>query len=218
MLLTPDKLAAAMPGCTRARAQQWAPALSEACALFHIDTEPRLAAFLAQVGHESAALSRGVENLNYSAERLREVCIAAKPGSRWRALLPRTRALARNPEKLAEAAYGGRMGNGPEGSGDGWKYRGRGPMQNTGKTNYAALTESLRAVMGGAPDFVQNPELLEQVRWGAIAAAVYWNDNELNELADAGDINRISRRVNGGDAGLNDRASRWRTALNVLTA
>lgn len=218
LLLTSDKLAAAMSGCTRARAEQWAPALSEACALFHINTEPRLAAFLAHVGHESAALSRVAENLNYSAERLREVCLAAKPGSRWRALLPRVRELARQPMKLAEAVYGGRMGNGPEGCGDGWKYRGRGPMQNTGKANYTALSSSLRDVMGVAPDFVLQPELLEQVRWGAFAAAVYWNDNELNDLADAGDMARMTRRINGGSNGLADRQARFKQALRVLTA
>lgn len=216
MLLTPDKLAAAMPGCTRARAQQWAPALSESCALFHIDTEPRLAAFLAQVGHESGSLGRGVENLNYSADRLREVCLAAQPGSRWRALLPRVRELARQPVKLAEAAYGGRLGNGPEGSGDGWKYRGRGPMQNTGKANYNSLSSSLMEVMGAVPDFVLHPELLEQVRWGALAAAVYWNDNELNELADAGDMNRMTRRINGGLNGISDRQERFKKALRAL--
>lgn len=218
MLLSPDKLAAAMEGCTKVRARQWAPALSEACELYRITTEPRLAAFIAQVGHESAALSRTTESLNYSPERLREVALKSPTGSRWRSILPRVRELARQPVKLAEAVYGGRMGNGPEGTGDGYRYRGRGPMQTTGKANYESLTQSLLEIMTAVPDFTRNPELLEQVRWGALAAAVFWHDNELNELADAGDINRISRRVNGGPAGLNERAARFRTALNVLTA
>lgn len=218
LLLPPEKLAAAMPGCTLARARQWAPALSEACELYQITTEPRLAAFLAQVGHESLALSRTTENLNYSPERLREVALKSPAGSRWRSILPRVSELARQPVKLAEAAYGGRMGNGPEGSGDGYRYRGRGPMQTTGKANYEALTESLLEVMTSVPDFTRNPELLEQVRWGALSAAVFWHDNELNELADTGDLTRMTRRINGGLAGLEDRKNRYRQAMRVLTA
>jgi putative chitinase len=219
MLLTPDKLAAAVKGCTPANGRKWAPAITEACGLFHITTEPRLAAYLAHVGHESDGLAKVVENLNYSTERLREVCLKADPGTRWRSLLPRVGELARNPEKLANAVYGGRMSNGPEASGEGWLYRGRGLIQVTGRANYLATRDGLAEAMepGVVPDFVRNPELLEQVRWAALSAGQFWHDNELNELADSGDFTRLTKRINGGLAGLSDRQARFRQALAVLT-
>ena len=218
MLLPPAKLAAAMAGCTRERAEAWAPALSDACALFGINTEPRLATFVAQVGHESGALATLVENLNYSAERLREVCIAASPGSRWRSLLPRVADLARHPDKLANAVYSGRLGNGDEASGDGWTYRGRGPIQTTGKANYQRATEELHERMPTVPDFVRSPDALLQPKWGALASALFWHDNELNELADAGDMRSITKRINGGLAGYPERMDRYRRALSVVMA
>ena len=218
MLLTPDKLAAAMAGCTRSLAEAWAPALSDACALFDIVTELRLAAFIAHVGHESRGLSTLVENLNYSAERLREVCIGAPKESRWRSLLPRVGELARHPDKLANAVYGGRLGNGPEASGDGWTYRGRGPIQTTGRANYLRATEALHERLATVPDFVLSPEALLQPTWGAMASALFWHDNELNALADEGDMRTMTRRINGGLAGYPERMDRYRRALRVVLA
>lgn len=218
MQLTAKQLAAAMAGCTRQLAETWAQPLSDACAMFGITTEPRLAAFVAQVGHESLGLSHLTENLNYSAKRLREVCLAASPGSRWRSLLPRVASLARQPENLANAVYSGRLGNGDEASGDGWTYRGRGPIQTTGKSNYLRATEELHERLATVPDFVRSPDALLQPKWGAMASALFWHDNELNELADAGDMRSITKRINGGLAGYPERMDRYRRALSVVLA
>lgn len=218
MLLSPDKLAAAMAGCTHTRAEAWAPALSDACALFAINTEARIAAFIAQIGHESLGLSTLTENLNYSPERLREVCIASPKDSRWRSLLPRVSELARHPDKLANAVYCNRLGNGNEASGDGWTYRGRGPIQTTGRTNYANASEALGERLATVPDFVRSPEALLQPKWGALASALYWHDNELNSLADGGDMRSITKRINGGLTGYPERLERYRRALRVVTA
>lgn len=203
-------------GCTWNRAAQWADPIREACSVYSIDSPKRIAAFLAQVGHETLSLSALVESLNYSPDRLREVCMRARKGSRWHSLLPRVAELARNPQGLAEAAYGGRMGNGPEGSGDGWKFRGRSPIHITGLVNYEAITEALLQRFPAVPDLVRNPEQLELPEWGALSAGAFWDENELNAIADTGDIDKVSRRVNGGKAGLSDRRDRYRRAMRVL--
>jgi len=215
--ITATLLAAAV-GCSRTLAAAWVTPITDACRLAEINTAPRLAAFLAQIGHESAGLSRVVENLNYSADRIRTIGMRSKPGSRWRSLVPRAAALAGNPQAMANAAYGGRMGNGDEASGDGWRYIGRGLIQNTGKANYEAVRDELRERLAPVPDFVETPELLAEPIWAALAAGAYWRSHRLNALADAGDFDGITRRINGGDEGAKDRRERHERAKNALRA
>src|SRR5690606_14488487 len=166
--------------------------------------------FLAQIGHESAGLSRLEENLNYSAGRLQEV---------WpkRFDAARAKTYARQPERIANYVYAGRGGNGSEASGDGWLYRGRSPIQLTFRGNYARMAE-----LTGLP-LLEMPSLAAEVEEGALIAATWWHANGLNRLADAGDVLAVSRRVNLGTIrttrqpnGLADRINRTRRATAAL--
>lgn len=206
MLLTADKMQAAT-GCARGVAITWAPYLSNACERYDITTPARLAAFLSQVGHESAGYTATVENLNYGAPGL----MATWP-SRFDAR--QAVAMARQPKLIAEHVYGGRMGNDAEGSGDGWKYRGRGLLQVTGKANYEAVRDLL--ARHGCPDLLVLPDTLSEPKWAALSAAAFWDDHGLNELADAGSFDTITRRINGGQTGAADRRARYERARKAL--
>jgi putative chitinase len=176
---------------------------------YDIDTPARLAAFMAQVGHESGSLNRTVENLNYGAAGLLGT---------WPSRFTRESAasLARKPEAIANKVYGGRLGNGDEASGDGWRYRGRGLIQITGKANYSGIRDTLRQRTPDAPDFVGQPELLETPQWAAMSAAAYWDDHDLNKLADVQDFRKITTRINGGQIGAADRNARYAKARRVF--
>lgn len=196
-------------GCTQALAARFEEPLRDTCRTYEIDTGSRLAAFLAQVGHESASLSRTVENLNYSAQGL----LATWPARFTRALAEQ---MARKPEQIANHVYGGRLGN--RNTGDGWRYRGRGLIQVTGQANYEGITETLAEKVGGVPDFTLHPELLESPKWAALSAGAYWDDHELNELADRGQFDQITTRINGGQVGKADRRARYSRAMRVFGA
>ncbi|UZJ58541.1 glycoside hydrolase family 19 protein [Pseudomonas sp. KU26590] len=178
-------------------------ALSAAMGKYQITTPARSAAFIAQVGHESAQLTAVVENLNYSAQALQKTW-----PSRFSAEV--ASACARQPEKIANIAYASRMGNGALGSGDGWKYRGRGLIQVTGKSNYQKCGDAL------GMDLITKPELLQEPANAAMSAAWFWYANGLNALADAGDLQSITRKINGGLNGYADRAEIYERALKVL--
>lgn len=158
---------------------------------YGIDTPARVAAFLAQVAHESADFTRVTENLNYSAFGL-----ASTWPSRFR--LPNgqpnelAHALHRNPIAIANHVYANRMGNGDVASEDGWRYRGRGLKQLTGRANYAACGEGIGL------DLIGHPELLEEPDAAVESACWYWREHGLNALADAGDFEGVTRRINGG--------------------
>lgn len=191
------------------------PALNRAMLRWKIDSRLRQAAFIAQIGHESGQLRNLVENLNYRADRIREIGQASSSTSRWRSLVPRAAELAGNPERLANAVYGGRMGNGPEASGDGWRFRGRGLIQLTGRDNYRAAAEAL-----GLP-LLDEPQLLEQAEHAAQSAAWWWKAHGLNELADAGKIQDIGSIINTGQpgrvpVGAAERKAFYDLALRVL--
>ncbi len=206
MPLTAELMQAAT-GCGRGAALTWAPYLTGACGLYEITTAPRLAAFLAQVGHESAGFAATVENLNYGAPGL----LATWP-SRF---TPATAAaFARKPQLIAEHVYAGRMGNGPEGSGDGFRFRGRGLLQVTGKANYEAVHEQLARF--GCPNLLTMPDALAEPKWAALSAAAFWDDHELNEVADTGSFDTITRRINGGQTGAADRRARYERARKAL--
>ncbi|MCL6619728.1 MAG: glycoside hydrolase family 19 protein [Thermomonas hydrothermalis] len=210
-MLDPDLLAAAT-GCTRAIATVWAGPLSAAMQRYGITTRRRAAHFLAQIGHESGSLTRTEERLDYSARRLLEVW----PG---RFDAASARSYAHQPERIANRVYARRMGNGDEASGDGWRYRGRSPIQLTGRDNYRHMGD-----MTGLP-LLDRPDLALQVEHGATIAAAWWQENGLNALADTGDILAVSRRLNLGTvntsrmpAGLRERIARTHRASAALEA
>lgn len=176
------------------------PALNRAMLRWKIDSRVRIAAFLAQIGHESGQLRALSENLNYSAEALMRTW-----PSRFDAQT--AQAYARQPERIANRAYGGRMGNGPESSGDGWRYRGRGLIQITGRANYRAAGQAL-----GLP-LEEHPELLEQPEHAAQSAAWWWAQHGLNDLADAGRFRDIGSIINTGQPGCTPNGAAERQAL-----
>jgi putative chitinase len=159
---------------------------------FGINTARRVEYWLAQCAHESAGFKRLVESLNYSAERLVQV---------WpnRFTIESAREIAHDQRRIGERVYGGRLGNGPEGSGDGFSYRGRGLIQITGRANYAACGVALSL------NLTLFPELLENPSHAARSAAWFWSDRGCNELADAGDFEAVTRRINGATIGMADR-------------
>lgn len=213
MQLTEQQLLHALPNARR-NAGVFISAINRAAARFNITSPVRLAAFLAHVGHESGELTRLVENLNYSAGGLANTWparFAEDPQARTKTPNGLALRLQRQPEAIANAVYGGRMGNGPAASGDGWRFRGRGLIQLTGRANYAAAGADLGL------DLVAQPELLEQPEHAAMAAAWFWASRGLNELADRGDFEGITRRINGGLTGLAERRVLWERAKAVLS-
>lgn len=180
--------------------------LNAAMEEFGIDTPARQAAFLSQAAHESAQLRDLVENLNYSADSLISI---------WpRRFSPaEAKDYARQPERIANKVYAGRMGNGNESSGDGWRYRGRGIFQITGRGNYAACSKDLFNDEGV---LIEQPELLEQPQSACRSAAWFWNHRELSQWADADDFKTITIRINGGLSGWTDRVGYYERAKNAM--
>jgi len=171
---------------------------------YKIDTPRRISAFLAQVGHESGDFKFMKENLNYSSEGLLSVFKKYFPS------LSSTVGYVRNPEKIGSRVYANRMGNGPESSGDGYKFRGRGLIQITGKNTYTEFAKSINKSIEDTITY------LETIEGAAESAAWFWNKNNLSSLADKSDIITISKRINGGTNGLQDRRSRYNQALKIL--
>ena len=159
----------------------------------------RVAHFMAQVLHESGGLTRQIESLNYSAQRLPQVW-----PSRFKPTGPLDPAdFAHNEQKLGNQVYGGRMGN--SGPNDGFTYRGRGLLQLTGKDSYESATRAARAQDPTAPDFVASPDAVFSAQWCLVVAAAEWAAKGCNALADEDDIRKVTRRINGGQIGLRDR-------------
>jgi putative chitinase len=208
MLIDERQLLLILPNA-RPVAGVFLPVLSAALHDFAIDTPARTAAFIAQVGHESAQLTRCVESLTYSAQRLAVVW-----PRRFRRADGSPTALAREvayqPERIANLVYAGRNGNGDEASGDGWRFRGRGLLQVTGRSNYRSVGEGLEQ------PFVARPQLLAEPRWACRTAAWWWQCSGLNELADGERFEDITWRINGGLNGLEARMQLWRRAQEVL--
>jgi len=171
---------------------------------FEINTPRRLSMFLAQIGHESAGLTRLHENLNYKAARLTQIF-----PKYFRDVDPNE--YANNPEKIANRVYCNRMGNGNEASGDGYRFRGRGAVQLTGRSNYVACGEDLEVDLINNPDYLETPE-------GAIrSAAWFWDQHDLNDWADKGDVATVSKKINGGTIGLEERKELYEEALTIFT-
>jgi putative chitinase len=168
-----------------------------------LSTPARIAAFVAQCGHESDSFRFMEENLNYKAESLMRT---------WPAHFNEENAqeYAHQPERIANRAYANRMGNGDEESGDGWNYRGRGWLQTTGKKGYEELSDVLHI------DFVSSPDVVATPEGAAMSAAVYWDKHNLNRFVDNNDFAGLTRAINGGTLGLSDRMDRFNHAMNVL--
>ena len=189
---------------------KWLQPLIETCVEFEINTEQRVAAFLAQTSHESGGYTMLTENLNYRAATL-AACWPNRfavlgPNKKPKrdakgALIPTKVALSieKKPELIANMVYSSRMGNGPPQSGEGWKYRGRGLKQLTGKDNYKRCGDALNL------DLVNNPDLLLEPMPAARSAGWFWKVNNLSPLADASDIKGMTKKINGGFIGLEAR-------------
>jgi putative chitinase len=207
--LSEAQLSAVMP---RVRTSVWTDPLNEAMERFNVSTPDRVAAFLAQIAHESDECRRLVENLRYSAARLCEVWPKRFP------TLHSAEPYANNPEKLANYVYANRLGNGDTASGDGWRFRGRGLVQLTGRSNYRATGHALGLLLE------QLPELLEEPVPSSLAAAQFWDSRGCNALADSApgdnddaDFVRITVLINGGRNGLASRRAYWKRAQEVLS-
>lgn len=195
-------------GVSDANAGKHLDALNAAMGAHGIDTSLRICHFLAQVVHESGHMQATVENLNYSAEGLLRVF------PKYFKTRDQAAAFARKPEKIANRVYGGRMGNGNEASGDGFRYRGRGLIQLTGKSNYRAFSQWI------GEDLVANPDPVAD-RLAAHSAVFYWDTNGLNALADTDNLAAVTRRINGGLIGFADRRlllGKAKRALGALQA
>ena len=195
----------ACTGCGLMVANTWATPLSTAMARASVTTPLRQAAFLAQVGHESSGFNEIEENLNYSADGLLAVFPNEFDASS-------AAAYSHNPERIANRAYAGKNGNGDEASGDGWAFRGRGLVQLTGRTNYAAFGNWY-----GRYDFIKHPSLLIDYLTASLAAAFFWNEHALNVLADTQDFRAITRQIVGRSMeGEDARESRYAHARAAL--
>ena len=201
MLITREVLT--RMGATGARADAYVDTLNAAMAMHAIDTTPRIAHFLAQLMHESGCLRLTVENLNYSADGLLKVF------PRYFSSRTEAEPYARKPDRIGSRVYGARMGNGPEASGEGYRYRGRGLIQLTGKDNYRAFMRWC------GEDVVVDPDRVASDL--AVPSAVYfWQRQDLNALADVDDLNTITRRINGGLNGFADRRELLEKARRAL--
>jgi putative chitinase len=214
-----DQLLAA--GIKRDVAERWLPHVQSAFARFGIETERQVAAWLAQTAHESGGYTMLTENLNYRAATMaacwpKRFAVLGQDGKPVKGkdgkLTPNKFALAleRKPEAIANVVYAARMGNGPTESGEGWKYRGRGLKQLTGKDNYSRCGQALKL------DLVADPDLLLQPEGAALSAAWFWSVNKCGPLADADDFVGLTKKINGGTIGLEDRQRRYKAVLDSL--
>ena len=183
--------------------EHWHGALAAALPDYDINSPRRVAAFVAQCAHESGGFRFLTENLNYRAESLVKT---------WPRYFNASNAntYAKNPQRIANRAYANRMGNGDEASGDGWRFCGRGLIQLTGRDNYQAFADSIETDINEIPDYLATFE-------GAVQSACwFWETNNLNKWADLGDILALTKRINGGTLGLDERMKHYTHALHVL--
>lgn len=184
---------------------KWLQPLLDTFAKYEINTPQRQSAFIGQCAHESGNFKVLQENLNYSAKGLMATWSSRFPD------MDTAERYERQPEKIANKVYA-RADMGNIDDGDGWKYRGRGVIQLTGKNNYRACGEALGL------DLVENPDLILEPKYACLSAGWFWNKRGLNTLADASDIETITKRVNGGLHGLLDRQAKTQIALEILNA
>jgi putative chitinase len=198
-------------GANRVNAAKFLEHIQAACKIYHINTPQRVAGFLSQIGHESGGLARLQENLNYSV-----LALTAMFG-RHRISLEDAKAFGRAPgqtanqEAIANTLYGGAWGArnlGNTQAGDGWRYRGRGLKQLTGRDNYKRCGDALKI------DLVANPDLLLEPGPASMSAGWFWSANGCNSIADHGDMAALTKRINGGDFGLRERTALYNAAMS----
>jgi putative chitinase len=203
-ILTQTQLAQLIPNNDYVK--HWHDAMEKCLPDYDIDTPRRVAAFVAQCAHESGGFRFLKENLNYRAESLMRVW------PRYFKNLDIAGQYAHNQEAIANRAYANRMGNGPESSGDGYRFCGRGLIQLTGRSNYQAFADSIETNINDIPAYLATFE-------GAVQSACwFWETNNLNKWADAGDIVTMTKKINGGTLGLEERQKHYKHALQVLGA
>ena len=185
----------------------WHKALEQLFPDYEINTPQRMAAFIAQCAHESGSFMFLTENLNYRWQSLRKVFPKYFPDD---AIAQDYANRPNKQEAIANRIYASRMGNGPEESGDGWRFRGRGLIQLTGRHNYTWFAASLEI----SPE--EATEYLTTFEGAAQSACWFWETNKLNQWADKGDILTLTKRINGGTIGLDDRIKHYEHALHVL--
>lgn len=188
----------------------WVEALNMWLPVYEINTQRRVCSFLAQCGHESGGFMTLKENLNYSAQALYNIFRKYFP------TLTAAENFAKKPELIANKVYANRMGNGPESSGDGFKYRGRGPIQLTGKDNYTTFANDMFNEEECA-EVLANPDLLATDKSIALKSAIwFWNKNNLNSYADAEDLTGMTKRINGGNIGLEERINKYNKIKGII--
>jgi putative chitinase len=181
---------------------KWLEPLQETFEKYDINTPQRRACFIGQAMHESGGLKNLVENLNYSAQGLMRTWPSRFPD------MDTADKYAHNAEKIANKVYSGRMGN--TNDGDGFKYRGRGIFQLTGKENYKNCSDGIGV------DLIAHPELLQEPRCACLSAGWYYNKRNLNQYADIMDIETMTKKINGGTIGLEDRKAKINKVLDIL--
>jgi putative chitinase len=200
-MVTGDQFKKLFPGNKEPDA--WASALNSVMPKYAINNPFRISAFLSQTGHESEEFTALIENLNYSAQALTLTWPKRFPAD----IAPQ---YARQPEKIANRAYADRLGNGPEESGDGWKHRGRGAIQVTGKDNYIAFAKAAGKTYEEVFAYLETKE-------GAVESSCwYWSTRGLNALADKGAFVSITKAINGGTNGINDRLALYQKAQAIF--
>lgn len=189
--------------------EHWHHALEQLFPDYDINTSKRMAAFIAQCSHESGGFMILKENLNYKPASLRKLFSKYFPTDE---LAQQYCAKPNKQAAIANRIYGGRMGNGDESSGDGYRFCGRGLIQLTGRSNYQSFADSLEMNINDVPEYLATFEGAAQ------SACWFWETNKLNQWADAGDILTLTKRINGGTIGLEDRKKHYEHALHVLGA
>ena len=184
------------------KAEEWIDAINTTFETFGIETPEQQASFLGQCAHESNNFTALAENLNYKAESLCKVWPKRFPS------LEAAQPYHRNPEAIANHVYASRMGNGDEESGDGWKYRGRGLIQLTGHDNYKACGEALGV------DLLDDPDLVSTPMYAVLSAGWFWSTHHLNNIAS--NIVAVTKKINGGTIGLDDRVARTQAVLDTF--
>lgn len=178
--------------------------LNETFERFNISTPRQQAAFLGQCGHECGNFKIFEENLNYRAETLMKLWPKRFP------TLEFAKQYERNPRKIANSVYSNRMGNRDEASGDGWRFRGSGALQLTGHANFYHASKALGV------DFVADPELVRTPKYALLTAGWFWSTHNCNALAEAGDWGALTKKINGGTIGLDDRVKHTQLALGLI--
>ncbi len=203
--LTLDQLKQLLP--RNPYVDHWHRALAQLLPDYEINTPQRIAAFIAQCAHESGGFTALKENLNYRAPTLRKIFPKYFPDD---AIANDYASRPNKQEAIANRVYANRMGNGDEASGDGFRYCGRGLIQLTGKINYQNFADSLEMRVEDVPEYLATFEGAAQ------SACWFWESNNLNKWADTGDIKELTRRINGGYIGLEDRIKHYEHALHVM--